>query len=547
MVGKMNGGAEVQVAPLSLTSSGEREYAERTLKGRTGFSKALSHSSAYLSSDRTGEESSKGNGVSTMDSSTLYDEDNLQDGLQGLSLKSGDERDSAPEGIAGETEQRGGVQLVDNGLLSSPPELSRQSDLIGLQAHSAEYSGNQQVLRGFDSSQNSHDYRPPPSLQLPDQTIMESEFSGMQHAVDSEYIPQHHFGLPATLAVSPSCHAMSPSCHDGKMLLDPNAREFTPSPTPCQSPVLSTNVLQMAVPTPYSIDPAHLYPAAGVDGGRVVYGADYGGGSFIPMYNNGPSLTYTPVTAPTWDSSGIPDMGQQAPQGSGVHASVQRMQSLQAHSLRPYGGMQPFMSVGLPTIGIPGGSFAPNPVTGREHVSRALLLNGVPPHLDDVQLKKEMEQWGPVRAMGFERRLEGLVTVHYYDLRHAKEALRDIQQQHLWKQQRMQQHFQLSQKQQRGGGNPRVHSDSVYHRQDSGKHSELVLDSREVASSSSTRGLVGGVVMWAQYTVPVGTAVGPDGQNQGTLVVFNLEVDMPLDQLKAAFEKYGGCAFPLDP
>ncbi|CAM6008604.1 unnamed protein product [Sphagnum balticum] len=208
--------------------------------------------------------------------------------------------------------------------------------------------------------------------------------------------------------------------HNGKqVLLDPNAREYTPSQSLCASPVLPPGLLHMAVPTPYHIEQPHLYTQA-----------------------SGSSLIAHPA------------------------------------------------------------------LTGREHVSRALLLNGVPIDMDEHQLKKEMEEWGPVRALGMERQHEGLVTVHYYDLRHTKEALGDIQQQHLWHQQRMQRRFQR----QRSGG-PHL--------------------------QATTRGLIAGKVMWAQYTSPSGAFAGPDALNQGTLVVFNLDADMPLDKLKAVFEEYG--------
>ncbi len=59
--------------------------------------------------------------------------------------------------------------------------------------------------------------------------------------------------------------------------------------------------------------------------------------------------------------------------------------------------------------------------------------------------------------------------------------------------------------------------------------------------TTTTRGLIAGKVMWAQYTVAVGAGAGADGLNQGTLVVFNLDAEMSLETLQAAFEKYGMC------
>ncbi|CAM6026231.1 unnamed protein product [Sphagnum balticum] len=183
--------------------------------------------------------------------------------------------------------------------------------------------------------------------------------------------------------------------------------------------------------------------------------------------------------------------------------------------------IQPFISMGCPTMTFSGNNSLASTqqpsVSGREHVSRALLLNGVPSDMDEHQLKQEMELWGPVRAMGMERIKEGLVIVHYYDLRHTKEALADIQQQHLWYQQRMQRQLQRQQQ---------------HHCSAAGSSSSLPM-------TTTTRGLIAGKVMWAQYTVAVGAAAGADGLNQGTLVVFNLDAEMSLEMLQAAFEKYG--------
>jgi hypothetical protein len=36
-------------------------------------------------------------------------------------------------------------------------------------------------------------------------------------------------------------------------------------------------------------------------------------------------------------------------------------------------------------------------------VSKTLLLNSVPIDMDEHQMKKEIEVWGPVKALGMER------------------------------------------------------------------------------------------------------------------------------------------------
>lgn len=656
---KTNAGVDVQVCSLALTTSVGLD--STTVLTTLAVQVASSVSSSLekktkrkmVSDERSGNNNSGTTTTTTTATTTnitLDNEASLQAGLQALSLESGhhlqqqqqQERDSsssAPEGIDS------GVVVDETRSLSSPPELSRQADtnpgpvdyIIPAHHQQAQHhqhqhkqqadflSGSCELLRPYDPNPppppKLHEYRPPPSLQLPDQTVMESEFASIHHhhhhhlhqSTENEYtagssshhhLHHHNFSLPATLAVSPSCHAMSMSpsgghCNDGKVL-DPNAREYTPSPseyTPSPSPCPSPGLPYMALPAPYSLDPSsHVY-TGGVDTGRVVaaYGpADFASGSVILPYGNGASMGFAPVSgapSPAWENLGMADMGHPvaaaaAQSGGGGAASHNIMaippvgigQPLQPHhhTLRTYTSMQPFMSMGLPTG--PSGALVSHPtITGREHVSRAILLNGVAPDMDDVQLKTEMEQWGPVRAIGSERRNEGLVTVHYYDLRHAKDALRDIQQQHLNKQQRMQYQFQQSQKhqqqQQRGGGGggggacssrEQQHTDlQAFERQDAGKHldtnSNVLVDSNIVVggssssssssttttsctsstTSSSTRGLIGGTVMWAQYTVPVGAAAGPDGLNQGTLVVFNLDVETTMDQLKVVFEAHG--------
>ncbi|KAI3787267.1 hypothetical protein L1987_41617 [Smallanthus sonchifolius] len=51
-------------------------------------------------------------------------------------------------------------------------------------------------------------------------------------------------------------------------------------------------------------------------------------------------------------------------------------------------------------------------------------------------------------------------------------------------------------------------------------------------------GLVAGRAVWAQFTYPVGAGF-PDGNNQGTLVIFNLNSDVTAGTLKEIFEAFG--------
>jgi len=500
-------------------------------------------------------------GMSMADLSSMYEASTLVGGLEGMSLNSGDERDSAPEGIAANHQQTSGAEPLVNGLFAyASSEMVKRDYAPPLLGQVAQYNtSQQQSFRGYEPQRLSHEHQrsQPPNIVLPDQTRAEKEF-GVLPSGESDTGGVHHvYGLPAYLVVPPSCQDGKQMVldHNGKqVVLDPNAREYTPSQSLCASPVLQPGVMHLAVPTPYHVDQAHIYPP-GVDVGqpasRMLYSPDYTGWPLMPFYCNGSAVGYAPATGPqspaTWEHLGMHDILQhQGSQGlSGFHASSSASglgQSVHSHPLQPFGSIQPFMSVGFPTMAASGNSLVAHPtISGREHVSRALLLNGVPSDMDELQLKREMEVWGPVRAMGMERRHEGLVTVHFYDLRHTKDALTDIQQQHLWHQQRMQRRLQR----QRSGG-LHLPGDSGYDRQDRGKHVDRgVDDASGDLGMKSSRGLIGGKVMWAQYTSPVGAAAGPDALNQGTLVVFNLDANMSLDDLRAAFEKYGKCVTSL--
>lgn len=549
MGGEGNAGVDVaQISSVALASTaGERAHVERTLNSRLLASCSMASSAQEVGEERAG--SGGGTSTASHETSGHYDEVGLiRDGLQGLSFESGVDTDSAPEGIAGgDHVQRSGPQAIENGVLSNPPELSRKPDtgvsvdyVMTQHGHghghaAVQYGGSPRMPRGL-----THEYRPPSALQLPDQTTMDSEFAALHQSRESDYAPSNF--LPATLAVSPSCHV---SCHDVKASLDPNAKEYTPAPSPCISPGVPPSLLQhhIGVPSSFSYESGHLF----VDNRSLLYSPSYVPDSSMSMYGNGSQLAFASgsvTPAASWGSMEGPDMSaHQVTQTAGVHLPVAPLVQ-SSHPLRAF-GIPPFQSMGLPSVGISGQPVLPHPpVSGREHVSRAILLNGVPHSMTDEQLKVEMGKWGDVRTVVSDLKNSGLVTVNFYDLRCAKDALRDIQQQHLCKQQRMQQQYQLSQKQ-RGAASSsssRDHLDMAYERQDSGKHSDVLAEHNIGSSSISAapgKGLISGVVMWAQYTLPIGAAAGPDGMNQGTLVVFNLDVDTTMEQLKSVFEAYG--------
>ncbi|XP_047963223.1 protein terminal ear1-like [Salvia hispanica] len=145
--------------------------------------------------------------------------------------------------------------------------------------------------------------------------------------------------------------------------------------------------------------------------------------------------------------------------------------------------------------------------------SRTLLLSMVPASVSESTVRRELEVFGDVRSVQMERRREGLVTVHFYDVRAAQAALVAIQDQH------MQQQFRL------------------------GRHYEAVLTNPAAPvmvplPPQTALGLISGRVVWAQFVTPV-TAGLPEGNNQGTLVVFNLGPGVSASSLQEIFEEFG--------
>ncbi|XP_042054367.1 protein terminal ear1-like [Salvia splendens] len=156
---------------------------------------------------------------------------------------------------------------------------------------------------------------------------------------------------------------------------------------------------------------------------------------------------------------------------------------------------------------------SPSPPPHSAAPSRTLLLSMVPATVSESSVRRELEVFGDVRSVQMERRREGLVTVHFYDVRAAQAALVAIQDQH------MQQQFRL------------------------GRHYEAVL-TNPVAPvivplpPQTALGLISGRVVWAQFVTPVTSGL-PEGNNQGTLVVFNLGPGVSASSLQEIFEEFG--------
>ncbi|KAI4382485.1 hypothetical protein MLD38_008443 [Melastoma candidum] len=139
--------------------------------------------------------------------------------------------------------------------------------------------------------------------------------------------------------------------------------------------------------------------------------------------------------------------------------------------------------------------------------SRAVVLSLLPPDVSETAVRRELEMFGEVRAVEMDWVGDGVVTVHFYDLRHAKRAVREIREQH-----------------DRGVTPPR----------EDGFNNHPFMRGR----FSGGRRLFGGRPVWAQFVIPVASCI-PEGQNQGTIVIFNLDPASSTDELRRIFEAFG--------
>ncbi|KAL0701122.1 hypothetical protein Bca4012_057244 [Brassica carinata] len=128
--------------------------------------------------------------------------------------------------------------------------------------------------------------------------------------------------------------------------------------------------------------------------------------------------------------------------------------------------------------------------------TRTLLLSPVPADVTESSIRRDLEVFGEVRGVQMERAHEGLVTVHFYDLRHSQRALTEIRERHMHQQQQ-------------------VRSRHGY-----------------------TAGLVSGRTVWAHFVFPHLRSV-PEGNNQGSLVIMNLEPTVSSAALRQIFQAYG--------
>ncbi|VVA94412.1 unnamed protein product [Arabis nemorensis] len=132
--------------------------------------------------------------------------------------------------------------------------------------------------------------------------------------------------------------------------------------------------------------------------------------------------------------------------------------------------------------------------------TRAVMLLSVPGDVTESSIRRDLEVFGEVRGVQMEIVNEGIVTVHFYNLRDSQRALKEI---------RNKRHMQQEQAGSGGAG-----------------------------CYTAARGLISGRFVWAHFVFPQLTAV-PQGNNQGSLVIMNLEPTVSSSTLRQIFQVYG--------
>lgn len=148
--------------------------------------------------------------------------------------------------------------------------------------------------------------------------------------------------------------------------------------------------------------------------------------------------------------------------------------------------------------------------------TRALILSSVPTDVSKSRLRTDLEVFGNVRAVQMERSREGIVTVHFFDLRDAERAMVEIREQHMQQQSRLRR----------------------YHDATSFRHMGVKGNMFSAPTPPPAAGIIAGRAVWAQFTVPEISDVC-DGNNMGTLVIFNLDSHISAAKIKEMFEPFG--------
>ena len=148
--------------------------------------------------------------------------------------------------------------------------------------------------------------------------------------------------------------------------------------------------------------------------------------------------------------------------------------------------------------------------------TRTLLLSSVPTDVSEATVRRELEAFGEVRSVQTERVCDGIVAVSFYDLRHAQAGLTEIREQHMQQQSRLRKHY-----------------DSLLT-----QNLASQVESLPTPQPPPARGHIAGRAVWAQFMMPT-TGSSPDGHNQGTIVIFNLDLEVSTNNLRDIFETFG--------
>ncbi|XP_076911131.1 protein terminal ear1 homolog [Bidens hawaiensis] len=151
--------------------------------------------------------------------------------------------------------------------------------------------------------------------------------------------------------------------------------------------------------------------------------------------------------------------------------------------------------------------------------TRTLLLSSVPFNVTESKIRQNLEVFGDIRAIQMENITHGLVTVHFYDLRHARNACNEIQKQHMQQQYRLREHF--------------ASHDQNYAMLYNFGGNTYYYYYLSTPLPPPAPGLIGGRAVWAQFIELA------DGYNQGTLVVFNLDASGIDETVRESFVDFG--------
>ncbi|KAG1358920.1 Protein terminal ear1 [Cocos nucifera] len=155
-------------------------------------------------------------------------------------------------------------------------------------------------------------------------------------------------------------------------------------------------------------------------------------------------------------------------------------------------------------------------VAGDGAATRAVVLSMVPRHVGEAAVRLEMEKFGGVRAVEMgSLAADGIVTVHFFDLRSAQTALTEIREQHVRQQSLLGQQYGVLAGNWAEPGGPGGAGMVVIH-------------------PMGWRGLIAGQVVWAQFA-----ARAFDDPNHGSLVVFNLDPSVSSLALREIFQPFG--------